>query len=303
MRLRHIETLHAVMVAGTISGAARLLNITQPAATQALQHAELQLGYRLFRRVKNRLVPTQEALALYSEVDKLFVQLESVRRLSSSLARDPVAELRILIAPSLTGHLLPMALQRLRRRYKHTPISVRTEHSRDIAQAIALREADVGIAYGSHPHPAISETPVAVGRLVCVRERIKGQGTSIALAELANQPVIRLHHKDPLGFVLADAASRLGIEFTGGITVQTYQTALSLAEYGFGPALIDEFTAANARDGRLHRYDLEPEIPVHLVALRPTAAAEHAGCDHFVDCVKEAAAELLQAAGAPQAGG
>lgn len=297
MRLRHIETLHAVMVTGTISGAARLLNVTQPAATQALQHAELQLGYKLFRRVKNRLVPTQEALALYSEVDKLFVQLESVRRLSSSLARDPGAELRILIAPSLTGHLLPMALQRFRRRYKHTPIGVRTEHSRDIAQAIALREADVGIAYGSHPHPAISEGVVATGRLVCLRERVKSQRTSITLRELADQPVIRLHHKDPLGFVLADAASRLGVEFKGGITVQTYQTALSLAEYGFGPALVDQFTAANHRDGKLHRYDLEPEIPVQLVALRPASNIDHAACDHFVTCVKDAAAALLQAAG------
>lgn len=296
MRLRHIETLHAVMVTGTISGAARLLNVTQPAATQALQHAELQLGYKLFRRVKNRLVPTQEALALYSEVDKLFVQLESVRRLSSSLARDPGAELRILIAPSLTSHLLPMALQRFRRRYKDTPIGVRTEHSRDIAQAIALREADVGIAYGSHPHPAISESPVATGRLVCVREKMKQQRSSIRLAELADQPVIRLHHKDPLGFVLADATSRLGIEFTGGITVQTYQTALSLAEYGFGPALVDEFTAANHREGRLRRYQLEPEIPVQLVALKPQAAIDHAACDHFVVCVKEAAAALQAAA-------
>lgn len=299
MRLRHIETLHAVMVTGTISGAARLLNVTQPAATQALQHAELQLGYKLFRRVKNRLVPTQEALALSSEVDKLFVQLESVRRLSSSLGRDPSAELRILIAPSLTGHLLPIALQRFRRRYKQTPIGVRTEHSRDIARAIALREADVGIVYGSHPHPAIQETAVAVGRLVCVRERMKTQRSTIRLAELADQPVIRLHHKDPLGFVLADAASRLGIEFAGGITVQTYQTALSLAEYGFGPALIDEFTAANHREGRLHRYQLEPEIPVQLAALRAQAASDHAACDHFVACVKEAAATLLQAAAKP----
>jgi DNA-binding transcriptional LysR family regulator len=297
MRLRHIETLHAVMVTGTISGAARLLNVTQPAATQALQHAELQLGYKLFRRVKNRLVPTQEALTLYSEVDKLFVQLESVRRLSSSLARDPGAELRILIAPSLTGHLLPMALQRFRRRYKHTPIGVRTEHSRDIAQAIALREADVGIAYGSHPHPAISESVVATGRLVCLRERMKSQRSSITLRELADQPVIRLHHKDPLGFVLADAASRLGVEFKGGITVQTYQTALSLAEYGFGPALVDPFTAANHREGKLYRYDLEPEIPVQLVALRSAANIDQAACDHFVACVKDAAAALLQAAG------
>jgi DNA-binding transcriptional LysR family regulator len=293
MRLRHIEMLHAVMVTGTISGAARLLNITQPAATQSLQHAELQLGYKLFRRVKNRLVATQEALELYSEIDKLFVQLESVRRLSTSLGRDPSAELRILIAPSLTGHLLPLALQQFRRRFKKTPVSVRTEHSRDIAQAVALREGDVGIAYGSHPHPALAESPVGVGRLVCVQEALKGARTSVRLAELADQPVIRLHHKDPLGFVLADVSSRLGIEFKGGITVQTYQTALSLAEYGFGPALVDEFTAANLRDAKLRRYFLEPEIPVQLVALRPINAVDHPACDHFVECVKEATALLL----------
>jgi DNA-binding transcriptional LysR family regulator len=293
MRLRHIEMLHAVMVTGTISGAARLLNITQPAATQSLQHAELQLGYKLFRRVRNRLVPTQEALELYSEVDKLFVQLESVRRLSTSLGRDPSAELRILIAPSLTGHLLPLALRQFRRRFRKTPVSVRTEHSRDIAKAVALREADVGIAYGSHPHPALAESAVGVGRLVCVQEALKSDRTSVRLAELADQPVIRLHHKDPLGFVLADVSSRLGIAFAGGITVQTYQTALSLAEYGFGPALVDEFTAANLRDARLRRYFLEPEIPVQLVALRATNAVDHPACDHFVDCVKEATALLL----------
>jgi DNA-binding transcriptional LysR family regulator len=193
----------------------------------------------------------------------------------------------------LTGHLLPLALQQFRRRFKKTPVSVRTEHSRDIAQAVALREGDVGIAYGSHPHPALAESPVGVGRLVCVQEALKGARTSVRLAELADQPVIRLHHKDPLGFVLADVSSRLGIEFKGGITVQTYQTALSLAEYGFGPALVDEFTAANLRDAKLRRYFLEPEIPVQLVALRPINAVDHPACDHFVECVKEATALLL----------
>ena len=64
MKLKHLEIFHAVMLAGTISGAARLLHLTQPAATQALQSAERQLGYALFTRQKNRLVPTAEAQAL-----------------------------------------------------------------------------------------------------------------------------------------------------------------------------------------------------------------------------------------------
>ena len=36
MRLRHIEVFNAVMVTGSVSGAARLINITQPAVSRTL---------------------------------------------------------------------------------------------------------------------------------------------------------------------------------------------------------------------------------------------------------------------------
>lgn len=70
MKLKHIEAFHAVMVAGSVSGAARLLNVTQPAVTTTLQHAEMQLGFPLFKRKKHRLIPTREARELYPEIEK-----------------------------------------------------------------------------------------------------------------------------------------------------------------------------------------------------------------------------------------
>ena len=85
MRLKHIEVFNAIMLTGTASAAARLLHVTQPAVTQALQHAELQLGYALFTRQRNRLVPTHEGQALYPEVQRLMSQLESVRRIAAAL--------------------------------------------------------------------------------------------------------------------------------------------------------------------------------------------------------------------------
>lgn len=57
MRLRHIEVFHAVMVGGSLSAAARLLNMTQPAVSQTMNSLELQLGFALFQRVKGRLRP------------------------------------------------------------------------------------------------------------------------------------------------------------------------------------------------------------------------------------------------------
>ena len=57
MRLRHIEVFHAIMQAGTITGAAQLLHISQPAVTKVLQHCELKLGIPLFNRVRGKLYP------------------------------------------------------------------------------------------------------------------------------------------------------------------------------------------------------------------------------------------------------
>ena len=101
MRLKHIEVFNAIMLTGSVSAAARLLHVTQPAVTQTLQHAELQLGYALFTRQRNRLVPTGEAQALYPEVQALVSQLESVRRLAGGLRSGQRADLRLLVVHSL----------------------------------------------------------------------------------------------------------------------------------------------------------------------------------------------------------
>jgi len=272
MRLKHVEVFNAVMLTGTVSAAAKLLHVTQPAVTQSLQLAELQLGYALFTRQRKRLVPTREAQALYPEVQRLMSQLESVRRLALALGQGEGSQLRILIVPSLAVRALPDALQRFRKRHPDMAVSIRTLHSREIAQAIALQEGDVGIVYGSLPHPAVLEEPVATGRLVCVSRAagtVADRRTTVALEDILRAPFIRIDERDPLGTMLADQWSRLGISPQGGITVQTNHIAMVLAEQGFGPALIDSFTAQASRDANLHVRTVLPEVPVQLRALLP----------------------------------
>jgi DNA-binding transcriptional LysR family regulator len=41
MRVRRIEVFNAVMLAGSVKGAARLINVTHPALSHTLQRAEL----------------------------------------------------------------------------------------------------------------------------------------------------------------------------------------------------------------------------------------------------------------------
>ena len=87
MRLRHIEVFSAVMLAGSTNGAAKILNISQPAVSKTLQHAEQSVGFPLFLRSKGKLVPTQDALQLQRELTPFDEQLRRIRRLAASLSR------------------------------------------------------------------------------------------------------------------------------------------------------------------------------------------------------------------------
>ena len=272
MRLKHIEVFNAIMLAGTVGGAARLLHVSQPAVTQTLQHAELQLGYALFTRQRRKLVPTREAQALYAEVQPLMAQLESVRRLSVALGSDEAAGLRILVVPSLAVRALPDALRLFRQQHPDMNVAIRVQHSREITQAIALQEADVGIVYGSLAHPAVQEEPVATGRLVCVA-RVGTPGSdkrsTVALEDVLRTPFIRIDERDPIGTMLAEQWARLGVAPRANITVQTHHIAMVLAEEGFGPAILDSFTAQAARNPLLHTRTVQPEVAVEIKALLP----------------------------------
>ncbi|MBI3369354.1 MAG: hypothetical protein HY021_13190 [Burkholderiales bacterium] len=69
--------------------------------------------------------------------------------------------------------------------------------------------------------------------------------------------------------MLADQWARLGLTPSAGITVQTHHIAMVLAEQGFGPAIIDSFTAQASVGDTLHVRTLLPEVPVELRALMP----------------------------------
>lgn len=272
MRLEHIEGFNAFMLAGSVSAAARLLHVTQPAVTQALQHAEVQLGYALFTRLKNRLVPTREAQTLYPVVQALTSQLESVRRLATAFGSGEGSRLRILVVPSLAMRALPDALRIFRRRHPDMPVSIRTLHSNEIAHAMALQEGDVGIVYGKVAHPALHDELVATGRLVCVSPRIKGSAdrrVTVMMQEILRGPFIRIDERDPLGAVLADQWARLGLSPRAGITVQTHHIAMVMAEQGFGPAIIDSLTAKAAASANLQVRALLPEVSVEVRAIQP----------------------------------
>lgn len=290
MRIRYIEIFYAVMQSGTVKGAAQMLHITQPAATRLLQQAEAHVGVPLFQRVRGRLVPTTEAHQLFPEVEQLHLRLDAVRRVVANLGQGSEAMLRVLCVPGLALEALPQALGRWSRKRPKTRFSLRTLHSRQIAESLALREADVGFAFEPSSHPALLNQPIAEGRIVCVGTDLAGD--AVPIEALGRHPVIDLDASDPLGRLLHAACLAHQVKPQSRALAHSYHAAVELAMHGFGWALLDSITAGYARrHPSLRVLPLAPEIAVTVYALRPRDLPSSAAADELVTHL----AALLQA--------
>lgn len=74
--LELFRTFKAVFEIGTISGAARVLEVTQPSVTGHLKALEAYAGHPLFERSTRNMKPTLYAKQLYNKVASSLTQLE-----------------------------------------------------------------------------------------------------------------------------------------------------------------------------------------------------------------------------------
>lgn len=284
MRLRHIEVFHAVMQAGSLSAAADLLNISQPAASKMLAQAEQSLGIALFKRLPGGLKATPEAILLFQETKNLHVSLERVRHLARNLASHPGGMLRIGCIPSLGLSLVPQAVAAFTRLCPDVSINIRTENNETLSALLLAQEIDIGVAFEPTAPPGIAVQELGRARAVFV-----GPGEphgEAAISPTHSTPAARRVHLRDLDFSMwigLDAADPLGQKIDAilasldkrdvspMIEVKTYYVARALAESGVGFTIIDEYTAAGA-DGRM-MLDLEPVFSVGVSVMTATSQA------------------------------
>jgi DNA-binding transcriptional LysR family regulator len=247
VRLRHIEVFSAIMLTGSTNGAAKILNISQPAVSKTLQHAELSVGFPLFLRSKGKLVPTQEALQLQRELTPFDEQLRRIRRLATSLSHGSVRPLRIAATPALAHHLLPQAVARWSRALPQSSCELSVAHTREIEQALLLNEIEIGLTMRPVSHPNLVLTPLRSCGLCAIAPAgwwpDKLLSRPLRAVELTDQPVITIDADDFLGGILSQWLEDAGSNPKSSISVQTYTLAKSLVQARVGVALVDWFTA------------------------------------------------------------
>jgi DNA-binding transcriptional LysR family regulator len=286
VRLRHVEILLAIMRAGTISKAAELLCISQPAMSKALAQTEHSLGFSLFNRAHNRLVPTREAEILFAESSKLQSNIDSLRNLALNLALKPRGYLRVGCLPSLGVSLIPEAVQQFHAAHPEVSLRIQTRHTSELMTALFSRDLDIGIAVEPPGSPGITAVELGRTALVCVGPPEDVSAEPIAMEEVVTRNWISIGSVDPLGELIQRELDTQCLDgCVASIEAQTWYVARALASRGVGLALIDELSARTGAD-RVSIRPVTPSLSIGIYALWRDGEMESPGAKAFVDVLR-----------------
>ncbi|HTP81841.1 MAG TPA: LysR family transcriptional regulator [Alphaproteobacteria bacterium] len=247
LTLRQIEVIRAVMVTGTIAGAARLLNVAAPGVSRLMKHTEDTLGLKLFTRRGGRYEPTPQARTLFDQMNEVYRNLENLRYAIGNVARGQSSELKLGSVPSIANVMVPLAVADVRKRYPDLLVDIDILKLEDSIDYLLLGRGEVVAMSYKLDHPALTFEPLATGELYCIvaEGHALARRKSISIREIAAHKLIGIEPKDPYGRIMVGLFEEAGVDYRIAIKARFGTTVCGLVRNDLGIAIIDGFTVAH----------------------------------------------------------
>jgi DNA-binding transcriptional LysR family regulator len=246
LTLRQIEVIRAIMVTGTVGGAARLLNVSSPGISRVMKHAETSVGIKLFSRRGGRYSPTPEANAIFSQINGVYGKVEDLQFVISRIQRGASTELKIGSVPSIGQAMVPRAIAELRKTFPSLMIEVDILKIEDAVDYLLLGKGEVVALSSELDHPMLTSEPLARGRLKCIvpEGHELARRARVSAAEVVKYPLIGIDPSDPYGRIMAGLFAGSALPYEVTIRARFGSTVCALVSHGLGIAIVDEFTLA-----------------------------------------------------------
>ena len=251
MELRQLEYFRTIVDAGSISGAARMLHMTQPPLSYQMKMLEEELQVSLFLRGTKKITLTEAGKTLYEQAENLLRLADLTKQ--EVIKSGQAATLHIGMTPS-TVSMMSDFLVAFVEKYPliHFDIhegSTFTLKDQLENQMIDLTTLRTPIALnGCETWPLAKENLLAMA--VPDYPVLSGQ-TSIHLKELSKQPLILSHRYQKYMF---SAFEHAGLICDIYIACEDARTAMTMAEKGLGIAILP--ASMLPLSNKLHSYDI-----------------------------------------------
>lgn len=294
LTLRQIEVVRAVMLTGTITGAARILNVSAPGISRLIKHTEESLGLRLFERRGGVYVPAVEASAIFDQISRVFSGVENLTRAVESLQRGEAVDLSFASAPSVAQFIAARAVRAVRQRFPELFIDLNILKIEETIDYLMLERGEFVMMSTPVENAGISNDIAAQGRLTAIlpEGHELADRDSVSIHDLVRYPMIGVDANDPYGAVCARPLREEGLPVRYSMRGRFAQTVVSLVRHGLGVAVIDEFSVAELYMPGVVRLRLTEDAPITIYVVTKTGRVLSSFAEYAIASLRR---ELLRA--------
>ncbi|MCF1502382.1 LysR family transcriptional regulator [Afifella sp. H1R] len=292
MNARQLEIFRTIMQTGSVTDAAKLLNVSQPTVSKILHHMEDQLGLRLFRRIRGRLHPTPQAEMLFPDADRVFRDLGALRLLAEELRAGSGGVLRIAASSSLAAAIVPRAIASFRAANPRVKIVSHLLPGAETAEMVRSHQVDLGLCLSPQDLHTLTMRSLGQVEMICIFPR--GHRLSalshVTPPDLTDETFISFNSLNHFGALLDEAF--LQYDETRRVDIQATMSIVAAVQVaqGSGVAIVDRFAMLMAPenvDWRPFRPLLSLPINLLLSETLPWSRFRNSMIEHLQKAVEE----------------
>lgn len=259
------KTFYFVAKYKSITKAAEMLYISQPAVTMSIKKLEEQLEMTLFTRTKRGVILTNEGKVLYEYVKQAMESLKIGENRINNLKKLDTGNIRIGIGTTLTKYFLMKYLDKFHKLYPKININIDTSMTVDILKK--LENGLVDIAIITTDKLDYKDFNIAYSRniqdiFVASKEYYDVIGKKTSLDNLNNYPLLLQSPNTSTRNFLDSFSLKHGVKLNSSMELASFSLVLEFSKIGMGIGFISkDFVENEINKKELFEIKTVPEIP------------------------------------------
>lgn len=262
----HLRNFLHVLELGSLSRAAKVAHITQPALSRQMKCLEEDMGCELFDRTGRGMRANLEARRLEERVRPLLQQLDSLQR---DFSQGPVSgRVTLAVSPSVGMAWTALVIEAFRSAYPLVELRLVVTLSGSMGEAIQRGQLDLGVLHspgGADKGLHVADLWQEDAYFVCRKSHELASAPQVRLRQVLREPLILPSSKHGIRALLEEQARELGEKVKLALEVDSVQLALELVRRGAGNIVLTERALSDLTARQLSA------VPIRRPALQRTA--------------------------------
>ena len=307
MNLRRLQYFVKIVDVGSLTQAADILHVAQPALSQQLATLEGEVRQQLVLRTKRGVIPTEAGKVLYRHAQLILRQCEQAKSDMNAAGQRLAGAVSVGLAPgtAAAGLALPL-LRTVRTRHPDIVLYLAETYGTTLSELVMSGRMDLAVLYGGGtPVHGLAFSTLLRERLCLVGpQTTETPPASIPLRQIVGMDLYLPRPYNVVRKMVDDACAGIGIEPRVVAEIESAGTLISVIAAGLGATILPESMARQvvASSASWLSRIVEPSIEAPLALCRsdhlPLSEPAQAVKDILLELVSGIPGNLLVSAGA-----